>query len=95
MKPTAHQSILMIWSIYSCICFIVESKTKNCNTFQPVFTHLSVQVSLFTSLSFLNSAFFKDHSNLLLSDNDKTTIAIMSHHSKWILCNDELNVSPG
>ncbi len=93
MKPTAHQSILMIWSIYSCICFIVETKTKNCNTFQPVFTHRSVQVSLFTSLSFLNTAFFKDHGNFLLPD--KTTIAIMSHHSNRILCNDELNVSPG
>jgi len=68
MKLIAHQSILMIWAFYSCICFLGKTKTKNCNTFRPAFLHGMVQKSLFVSLIFLNTDSFNDHGYLLMPD---------------------------
>jgi len=68
MKPTAHQSNLMIWAIYSCICFLVNTKTKHCNTFRSLFFHYRALGTLFASLFFLNINSLQDHGFLLMHD---------------------------
>ncbi len=78
MKLIVAQLILMLWVVYSCTCFFVETKTINCHLLRSVFTQNIDHAGLFASPFLLNNTSFIDHGFFLMPD--KANRNSMIHH---------------